>query len=351
MSLGEPMKKRANPRRRARAVSIQMEEPAAVSDTLRYYADYYRGLAEDAADGVFALPGWRTVDFTRLANQLDAAADHTAPIGKRRNAVASRRNPSITKASAVAFGEQVAARVARGEISDARAQQLIAELAASVADSRTRRREMLEAYERAVFAAPRRNPRKRKRAAASRRSVRPGTSKRSMRTRARRNPAASRETMKTYRARYKNGAEGLFKAQSDASAMRYAQGLGAHRAGCECVSLREVTAGPKKKKSARRVNPDNRDVDRAVKALEDFTGHEVKRLERYELPNGRAGFALGPVPEMHYIATRDGETAHYVHKFAARSRPLLVASDDGANLYLLGGAFRVTDRGIVDSRK
>lgn len=62
-----------------------------------------------------------------------------------------------------------------------------------------------------------------------------------------------------------------------------------------------------------------------------------------------AAWALGPCAEIHYIATRDGETVEFNHRFAARSRPLLAVSSDGKMLYLLGGAFSVTDRGIVDA--
>ena len=49
-----------------------------------------------------------------------------------------------------------------------------------------------------------------------------------------------------------------------------------------------------------------------------------------------------------YTTERDGNVEKYIHKFKKSSRPLLAASFDGKNLLLLGGAFRFTDRGIVD---
>jgi hypothetical protein len=68
------------------------------------------------------------------------------------------------------------------------------------------------------------------------------------------------------------------------------------------------------------------------------------------VPDGDgAAWALGPCTEISYIATRDGETAEYRHKFRQRSRPLLAASPDGEALYLLGGAYSITERGIVDA--
>jgi hypothetical protein len=91
------------------------------------------------------------------------------------------------------------------------------------------------------------------------------------------------------------------------------------------------------------------ELERAARAFERFTGEPADAIEEYlGPPQAGAAWALGPVPEIHYIATRDGETYEYVHKFRRASRPLLAASHDGKLLYLLGGAYSVTDRGIVD---
>lgn len=166
-------------------------------------------------------------------------------------------------------------------------------------------------------------------------------SKRKRRARA---PAARRGV---YRAKFTgNGprTEVTFQASSDSAAVRYATGLLRHKIGAKkCVSVKRVTAP--------RVNPSApAEARKAARRLEEFTGHPAK-LHRVKAPkSARAGWALGKVASISYIATRDGEIAEYVHKFASRSRPQLVSSVDGSQLYLLGGAYSVTDRGIVDTR-
>ena len=82
--------------------------------------------------------------------------------------------------------------------------------------------------------------------------------------------------------------------------------------------------------------------------MENFTGDPAEYLEAYELPNAQAGWELGPVAELSYIATRDGDTNEFRHRFKKRSRPLLIASADGSELIILGGEYSVTDRGIED---
>lgn len=109
----------------------------------------------------------------------------------------------------------------------------------------------------------------------------------------------------------------------------------------------EVTFGATKRNPSPRA-ADSRELAQARRAYRDFTGREPDRVNRYRLPDGTAGWALGPMPEIHYIATRDGETAHYVHKFRPGCRPLLGVSADGSQLYVLGGAYRVTNAGITD---
>lgn len=92
------------------------------------------------------------------------------------------------------------------------------------------------------------------------------------------------------------------------------------------------------------------DLRRAAKLGEDFSGHPYGKVVkvRRRSPKG-ARLAIGPVTGIMYLARRDGETDQYLHRFAKDSRPLLVATSDGKTLELLGGAFRFTERGIVDS--
>ncbi len=93
-------------------------------------------------------------------------------------------------------------------------------------------------------------------------------------------------------------------------------------------------------------------VERAARRFSRFTGHRAERVEMLPFPSKpKAGLAVGPVLVLAYRATRDGKTENYMHKFAPHARPMLVASDDGSALYLVGGRYRFTERGIVDAKK
>jgi len=49
-----------------------------------------------------------------------------------------------------------------------------------------------------------------------------------------------------------------------------------------------------------------------------------------------------------YSTVRDGVLEKYIHKFHKRDCPLFVVAPDGKSLYLLGGVYNFTERGIVD---
>jgi hypothetical protein len=90
---------------------------------------------------------------------------------------------------------------------------------------------------------------------------------------------------------------------------------------------------------------------RAAKAYENFTGHVPKQMATRKLDDvDQAGYRMGSVVGVAYEARRDGETAQYFHRFAKKSRPDLVARDDGKQLYITGGSYKVTDRGIEDRK-
>lgn len=59
-------------------------------------------------------------------------------------------------------------------------------------------------------------------------------------------------------------------------------------------------------------------------------------------------FAIGQVDGILYTTVRDNEIESYIHKFKKSSRPLLASSFDGKQLYILGGGYTFTNRGIVD---
>lgn len=90
------------------------------------------------------------------------------------------------------------------------------------------------------------------------------------------------------------------------------------------------------------------DVEQAARLFQDFTGHRPARARRVRIPQARAGLVVGPLLAVAYETTRDGKREKYLHEFRRGARPTLAASADGRFLYVLGGAFRFTERGIVD---
>ena len=106
-------------------------------------------------------------------------------------------------------------------------------------------------------------------------------------------------------------------------------------------------------------NPGNRtELEQARALYRSFTGREAPRILYAPaskltkvFPQNRAvvpvvGF--GELSAVEYRANRDGRTDLYRHVFRRQSRPLLASSHDGTALYLLGGAYNFTNRGIVD---
>lgn len=90
-------------------------------------------------------------------------------------------------------------------------------------------------------------------------------------------------------------------------------------------------------------------ISRASKAYEDFSGHKPSKVRRSRLPDQDVtGWEMGPVIGVAYEARRDGETKPYFHEFKKNVRPRLVARDDGRQLYIEGGKYKVTERGIED---
>jgi len=91
------------------------------------------------------------------------------------------------------------------------------------------------------------------------------------------------------------------------------------------------------------------DVQRAAKLYERFSGHEAEGFGRIHVADVPAvGVAIGTVDGLLYSTVRDGQLERYIHKFKAADRPLLVVAPDGSQLYLVGGGYDFTERGIVD---
>lgn len=90
-------------------------------------------------------------------------------------------------------------------------------------------------------------------------------------------------------------------------------------------------------------------MSRAAKAFEDFTGRKPAHVSRVRLPDRDvSGWEMGPLVGVAYEAKRDGATKQYFHEFKPSARPRLIAQDDGTQLYIAGGRYKVTDRGVED---
>lgn len=107
------------------------------------------------------------------------------------------------------------------------------------------------------------------------------------------------------------------------------------------------------RRSIARTNPADSvkaEIRRAVEKFSGFKGEQPKRLDKVQLPDPpRVLLTMGECIGIMYRTRRDGRTDSYRHLFRKGSRPTLAVSSDGKNLYLLGGAYRVTDRGIEDA--
>lgn len=91
-----------------------------------------------------------------------------------------------------------------------------------------------------------------------------------------------------------------------------------------------------------------RKIQRAAKLYEDFTGHSPRFVEAVNLESPDVVFLVGEMDGVLYSCYRDGKLEHYQHKFKKSSRPLLVSNFDGTALFIVGGRYSFTDRGIVD---
>jgi hypothetical protein len=92
-------------------------------------------------------------------------------------------------------------------------------------------------------------------------------------------------------------------------------------------------------------------IRRAAALFRRFSGHEIRRAKKVKLPDDEVTLAIGKVCGIIYETVRDGKRETYLHEFKAKSRPLLAVSYDGKQLFLLGGAYNFTGRGIVDRRR
>lgn len=89
---------------------------------------------------------------------------------------------------------------------------------------------------------------------------------------------------------------------------------------------------------------------RAADLVERFKGHDAEVLARVTIPDTPSTLAvIGELDGVLYTTQRDGQIEKYVHRFErVADKPLLCVSPDGLTLYIVGGRYVFTDRGIVD---
>lgn len=91
---------------------------------------------------------------------------------------------------------------------------------------------------------------------------------------------------------------------------------------------------------------------RAALRYERFTGHDVGHAEVAEIPWMKRNTALtviGRCDGVLYETVRDGRTERYIHEFAKGDAPLLCVDASGRQLFLIGGRYDFTEKGIVDA--
>lgn len=92
-----------------------------------------------------------------------------------------------------------------------------------------------------------------------------------------------------------------------------------------------------------------RGLDKARNAFRAFSGMEPAELIQVEAGSvPRMAWLLGEMEEVLYNTTRDGKRERYLHPFKKSARPLLAVDAETGKLFLVGGEYTVTDRGITD---
>jgi len=92
----------------------------------------------------------------------------------------------------------------------------------------------------------------------------------------------------------------------------------------------------------------NTKISHAIQLFEDFRGEKPAYIDKVNVKAHDVGLLIGECDGILYTTSREGRKEKYIHKFKKRSRPLLVSSYDGKQLYLLKGAYQFTERGIID---
>lgn len=114
------------------------------------------------------------------------------------------------------------------------------------------------------------------------------------------------------------------------------------------------------KKSAIQVSAENaailRELRRTSKSsiaearalFQDFRDMDPSGVKVAAVRLPKAVIEMGDCVEIAYRVERNGRVEYYRHEFKGATLPVLAASPKRGGLYLIGGAYHVTGRGIVD---
>lgn len=89
-------------------------------------------------------------------------------------------------------------------------------------------------------------------------------------------------------------------------------------------------------------------IRRTQKLFEDFREAPAKRAKSVEIKLPKAVMVMGYLEAVEYGTTMGGKAKRFRHKFARGSRPMLCAAPGKNQLFIIGGRYHVTERGIVD---
>jgi hypothetical protein len=90
-------------------------------------------------------------------------------------------------------------------------------------------------------------------------------------------------------------------------------------------------------------------VKRAAKLYKAFRERTPRVAKEVRIKLPRAVAVMGYADFIGYTTThRGGKALRYKHSWAKGSKPLLCAGPGKNQLFLIGGGFHVTERGIVD---
>lgn len=92
-----------------------------------------------------------------------------------------------------------------------------------------------------------------------------------------------------------------------------------------------------------------KEVKQAIRLYKSFREKHPKKIKVVSMKTPKAVAVVGYIEYVGYKTTHGKRHELYQHDFSPGSRPLLCVSADGKQLLLLGGRYKFTGRGIVDT--